>query len=269
MKVIETHQLNYFTNHDALFFTEDGIIVDQFTQSPLMNFLSVTKKLSLGLNAIYLDGHVLIVSCRLSLNAKFTKQFSVYPAKGFLTTIEENIQRQMLRAIHWLTWNDRLQYCSKCGDILSKVPDLMEKKCRCCSLSFFPNLSPAIMVLIQRNHQVLLARSAHFKPGIYSALAGFIDIGESAEEAVYREVKEEVGIEISKLEYFGSQSWPFPNSFMIAFKAHYLSGELAINPNEIEDAKWFDIDDLPALPSYPSISRKMIDIWRMNIQGII
>lgn len=125
------------------------------------------------------------------------------------------------------------------------------------------------MVLIQRNHQVLLARSAHFKPGIYSAIAGFIDIGESAEEAVYREVKEEVGIEISKLEYFGSQSWPFPNSFMIAFKAHYLSGELSINPNEIEDAKWFDIDDLPAIPSYPSISRKLIDSWRMNIQDII
>lgn len=94
MKVIEIHRINDFTNHDAIFFTEEGIIVDQFTQSPLINFLSVTKKLSLDLNAIYLDGHVLIILCRLSLNAKFTKQFSAYPAKSFLTTIEENIQKQ-------------------------------------------------------------------------------------------------------------------------------------------------------------------------------
>lgn len=265
MKVIEIHQINDFINHDAIFFTEEGIIVKQMTQSPLINFLHLTQKLSMDFNTIYLDGHVLIVSCQLSLNAEFKKEFSIYPAKFFLTTTKENIQKQMLRAIHWLTWSDRVQYCSQCGDLLTKIPDLMEKQCRSCSLSCFPNLAPAVIVLVQKNHQILLARSAHFKPGIYSALAGFIDIGESAEEAVYREVQEEVGIKISQLEYFGSQSWPFPNSFMIAFKAHYLSGEISIDPNEIEDAGWFDIDDLPALPSYPSISRKLIDSCSSSI----
>ena len=164
MKVIEIHQLNDFKNHDAIFFTEEGIIVNQLTQSPFMNFLSTTKKLNIDLNAIYLDGKVLIVSCQLSLSAKFTKQFSVYPAKSFLTTTKDPIQGPMLRAIHWLTWNDRLQYCSKCGDTLSKVLDLMEKKCRSCGSSFFPNLSPAIMVLIQKNHQVLQVDFRNIRP---------------------------------------------------------------------------------------------------------
>ena len=94
MKTIEIHQLNDFRDHDAIFFTEEGIIVDQFTQSPLINFSKITKKLSLTLKTIYLDNHILIVSCKLSLKTSFKKQFSIYPAKTFLTTTEENLQKK-------------------------------------------------------------------------------------------------------------------------------------------------------------------------------
>src|ERR1700722_8943106 len=110
------------------------------------------------------------------------------------------------------------------------------------------------MVLIQKGNEILLGRSAHFKPGVYSALAGFIDIGETAEMAAHREVKEEVGLEITELEYFGSQSWPFPDSFMLAFKAKYLRGEINIDTKELEDARWFNLNNLPAIPPHPSIS---------------
>lgn len=266
MKSIDIHQFNEFKNHDAIFFTEEGIIVDQVTQSPFINFLETSKKGGMHINAVYLDEDMLIVSCRLSSTIKLANQFHIYSPRNFLAIAKENIQAPILRAIHWLTWNDKVQYCSTCGNPLSKVLNVMEKKCTSCSSSFFPNLSPAIMVLIQKDRQVLLARSPHFKPDIYSVIAGFIDIGESAEEAVHREVKEEVGIEISQLAYFGSQSWPFPNSFMIAFTAHYSSGKLTIDPKEIEDAKWFDVDDLPAIPSYPSIARKLIDSWRVRMR---
>jgi NAD+ diphosphatase len=266
MKIININQFNEFANYHAIFFTEEGIIIDQRTQSPFMNFLETSKKLEIHITAIYMDGSILIVSCDLPANIPLINQFNIYPVKNFLAIAQENIQGQILRAIHWLTWNNKAQYCSACGDTLSNVPDVMEKKCRSCGASFFPNLSPAIMVLVQKEHQILLARSPHFKPGIYSVIAGFVDIGESAEEAVYREVKEEVGIEISQLTYFGSQSWPFPNSFMMAFTAHTSSEKLIIDPNEIEDAKWFDVDNLPAIPSYPSISRKLIESWRMRMR---
>jgi NAD+ diphosphatase len=266
MKFVESNQLNDSSKYQALFFTKDGIIADSITHSPLFNFQNTIDKLGLIVDSIYLDVDLLIVQCKLpsKLPNIIQDQFCIYPAKSFLTKVSDRVQNRILRAIHWLHWNEQFQYCYKCGNKIDKVKDLTEKRCHTCQLSFYPNLAPAVMVLVQNNHQVLLARSAHFKPGIYSVIAGFIDIGESAEEAAHREVKEEVGIEISRLEYFGSQSWPFPNSFMIAYKAHYLSGELTIDKNEIEDAKWFHINDLPELPARPSISRMLIDSLKLN-----
>ncbi len=261
MKRIATHQLNEFAEHDAVYFTEAGIIVDALTASPLLPFSRTVETLGINIEAVYLDNTVLVVQGQLPCSDHITikDSFRVCPAKGFLTETNPHIQQQILRATHWLTWDTKLQYCSKCAGTLHKVDDLTEKQCTSCHLSFFPSLSPAVMVLIQREHEVLLARSAHFKAGIYSAIAGFIDLGETAEAAAHREVKEEVGVEISDLRYFGSQSWPFPSSFMIAFTAQYARGTLTIDDKEIEDARWFDLNNLPALPSYPSISRALIE----------
>lgn len=261
MKIIETHQLNDYAEHDTLFFTKEGIIVDCRINSPFLHFSNTVKQLGITINAAYLDNSVLIVQCQL-FNQINENQFQIYPTKNFLSVTSEHIQHKILRAAHWLTWDAKLQYCHHCGDKLYKIHDLLEKKCRSCDLSFFPNLAPAVIVLVQREDEILLARSPHFKPGIYGLIAGFIDIGETAEAAAHREVKEEVGIEISQLEYFGSQSWPFPNSFMIAFKAHYLRGDLQVDKNELEDAKWFNLHNLPEIPSYASIGRKLIESWR-------
>lgn len=132
-------------------------------------------------------------------------------------------------------------------------------------MSFFPRFSPAVIVLIYNEDEVLLARSLHFSLGTYSAIAGFIDIGESAEQAVHREVKEELNIAITNLECFGSQTWPFPDSFMIAFKAQYLSGIVTPDPKEIEDARWFNLNALPQLPSSASIAKQLIESLSLNV----
>jgi NAD+ diphosphatase len=124
---------------------------------------------------------------------------------------------------------------------------------------FYPRLSPAVIVLIRRGDSVLLARSPGFPPGMYSALAGFVEPGESIEETVEREIREEVAVEITNVRYFGSQPWPFPNSLMIGFTADYTGGELRAEPAEIEDAGWYRPDDLPRLPPKGTIARAMID----------
>lgn len=263
MKVITKDLLvKDYPEHSALFFTDDGIIVNSQTSSPVVEFAKTIRELELGVDEAYLDDPLLIIKCQSALtpDQMLQKGFYLENVKAFLSlTPDTALQQSILRAIHWLTWEAKLQHCSKCGTKIQKVFDATEKKCDSCGLSFFPNLFPAVMVLIQRENEILLARSPHFKPGDYSAIAGFIDLGETAEQAAHREVKEEVGLEIQELEYFGTQSWPFPSSFMIAFKAKYMSGEITIDVNEIEDARWFHVNDLPSLPSSLSISRKLIE----------
>lgn len=151
-----------------------------------------------------------------------------------------------------------MSFCSNCGSKLSNNVQSAEKQCMSCKQIFYPNLAPAVMVLIHKDNEVLLVRSPHFKPGIYGAIAGFIDCGETAEAAAIREVKEEVGLEITNLAYFGTQSWPFPNSFMIAYSAEYLSGDLRIDYNELEDARWFSMNNLPELLPFPSIVHQIV-----------
>jgi len=131
--------------------------------------------------------------------------------------------------------------------------------CPACKLIFYPRISPAVMVLVRDGEHLLLARSPHFKPGVFSALAGFVEPGENLEQCAVREVREEVGVEITNLRYFQSQPWPFPNSLMLAFFADYAGGELKLDPTEIEAADWFHISDLPKLPDHVSIARRLID----------
>jgi NAD+ diphosphatase len=251
-----------YAMHTAIFFTDEGVLLDLQNCSPLLCFTDTVKKLEPTIKSVYLDGSVLFIYCNVCLpfDQISNNGFRILNPKKFLNLVHnEEIQQILLRAIHWLNWDQRLLHCSKCGNKLQNQFDIAEKKCQSCDLSFFPKLSPAIMVLIKKENYILLARSLYFKPGVYSALAGFLDIGETAELAVHREVKEEVDLEITDLEYFGSQSWPFPDSFMIAFKAKYLRGEINIDVNELEDAQWFNIKNLPELPPHPSISRKLIE----------
>jgi NAD+ diphosphatase len=153
------------------------------------------------------------------------------------------------------------QFCGRCGARTRQLRTERAKFCSDCNLITYPRLSPAIIVLVQKGSQVLLARSPHFPPGLHSTIAGFVEPGENLEQAVSREVFEEVGITVENIRYFGSEPWPFPHSFMIGFVADYAGGEIAIDNNEIVSAGWFDRENLPPVPSPLSISRALIDWW--------
>ena len=163
------------------------------------------------------------------------------------------------RAIQILSWDRSHQYCGACATPTKLKSNERARECPGCGLVSYPRLAPAVMALVRRGHQLLLARSPHFPPGMYSALAGFVDPGESLEQTIVREVQEEVGLRVTNARYFASQPWPFPHSLMIAFTADYLDGEINPDPTEIEDAQWFELDALPRLPSKISISRRLID----------
>lgn len=165
------------------------------------------------------------------------------------------------RALQILQWDKNHQFCGRCGSPLKSSLVDRAKVCEQCHLSHYPRISPCMIVLIKRGKEVLLARSPHFQPGVYSALAGFMEPGESVEDAVHREVNEEVGIKIKNLQYRFSQPWPFSESLMLGFTAEHLAGEIAIDGVEIEDAGWFTLENLPALPSQISIARKLIELF--------
>jgi len=163
------------------------------------------------------------------------------------------------RAFQIMEWDRNHQYCSRCGTPTEVRSDERSRVCPSCRYTTYPPVSPAIMILIVRGREILLARKKDWPQGRYSALAGFVEPGEELEDTVHRETREEVGLEIKNLRYFGSQPWPFPHQLMIAFTADYAGGDITPDGIEIEEAAFFDVEKLPNLPAGISISRRMID----------
>lgn len=166
------------------------------------------------------------------------------------------------RAFQLLDWQKQHRFCGQCGSPTQAKAGESAMACPRCGLLAYPRISPAVMVLIRDGDRLLLARSPRFKAGVYSALAGFVEPGETLEECAVREVREEVGVEIANLRYFHSQPWPFPNSLMVAFFADYAGGVITPDPGEIEAADWFPLTALPPLPEPISISRRLIEAAR-------
>jgi NAD+ diphosphatase len=167
------------------------------------------------------------------------------------------------RAVQVIAWDRTHRFCGQCGGPTQPLADHRARRCEHCQLDVHPRLAPAVIVLVERSDgRALLARNTRFPTAFYSCLAGFVEPGETLEEAVQREVREEVGIEVTGARYFGSQPWPFPHSLMIGFVAEYASGELRPDGDEIAEAGWFSTSDLPLLPSEMSIARALIESWR-------
>jgi len=156
------------------------------------------------------------------------------------------------------TWITSSSFCSICGksNLYNDKEGAFE--CKCNSSPKYPTISPCIITLIHDEDQILLGRSKFFPPNMYSTLAGFIEAGENAEEALIREVKEEVNVEIKNIKYYASQSWPFPAQLMLGYFCQYEKGEIILNDAELEDARWFNINELPIIPPDASISGQLI-----------
>ena len=165
------------------------------------------------------------------------------------------------RAVQLVAWEHTHRYCGQCATPTEDSPGERARKCPRCGLLAYPRLAPAIITLVTRDDEALLARGINFGIPMYSCLAGFVEPGETLEEAVEREVREEVGVDVRKVRYQASQPWPFPNSLMLGFRAEWHSGDIKVDPSEIVDANWYQADDLPMIPPGISIARRLIDDW--------
>ena len=169
---------------------------------------------------------------------------------------------EIIRACHIAQWRQDSRFCGTCGAENGDVPKQAQRRCPACGRTEFPRICPAIIVIItDANNRILLAHNKRFRSKVYSHISGFNEAGETLEETVVREIREEINIEVKNVIYIKSQPWPFPNSLMLGFKAEYLSGTIQPDGDEIEDARWFTSDDLPELPGEGSLSRLLINNW--------
>jgi NAD+ diphosphatase len=172
------------------------------------------------------------------------------------------------RAAQIVAWDRDHQYCGRCGTPTERVPGERARQCSNCGLISYPRLSPAIIVLIERGEEILLARGHQFPPGRFGIVAGFVEPGEALEEAVEREIREEVGVEVRDITYFGSQPWPFPHGIMIGFRAQHAAGDISLDDGELAEAGWYTIENLPNVPPKLSIARRLIDAWAAE-RGVV
>ena len=159
-----------------------------------------------------------------------------------------------------LYWDQNTRFCGVCGSPM-RMDTIISKKCTECGKEVWPQLATAVIVLIHRGDEVLLVRAKNFKRDFYGLVAGFVETGETLEEAVAREALEETGITITNIRYFGSQPWPYPCGLMVGFNADYVSGEIHLQASEIAKGGWFRRDNLPNIPEKLSIARMLIDAW--------
>lgn len=169
--------------------------------------------------------------------------YSWYSLRSLFGVLDDEFVGLASRACQLAEWARTHRYCGVCATPMQLAASDRSFVCPACKMTAYPRISPAMMVLIRKGDQILLAVHAQSPYKRFTALAGFLEAGESVEEAIHREVFEEVGLQVQNLQYFGSQSWPFPHSLMLAFTADYLSGEIRVDPEEISEARWFGPDD--------------------------
>ena len=232
---------------------EEGSSVP-FLEDPSRLNLDILRKQSLG----KLDGSF-CYSAECAPDARAPEGMSFHGLRPLYGQLDDRLFRLAGRAFQIMNWDRTHQFCSQCGHPTRDKEDETAKLCPACGFVSFPVMSPAIIVAVTRDDQILLARAGRFPKEMYSVLAGFVEPGESLEECIRREVKEEVGVDVTNIRYFGSQPWPFPNSLMIGFTAECGGGEIRIDEKEIVDAGWFRADNLPKIPDKLSIARRLID----------
>ncbi len=217
--------------------------------------LEVTDSIFLG----YIENRACYVSELLDKSSLMpeTQLSSMRSLLGNLSDSQFTICSRSLQLMEWVKTN---RFCGLCGNQMKKHLAERAMQCSCSSVLIYPKISPCIIVLVTKGEDLLLAHNKNFPGKFYSTLAGFIEAGESAEEAIHREIMEEVNVRVSNINYYGSQSWPFPGQLMLGYHAEYKSGDLEPDGEEIDDAQWFHYNNLPSVPTGNiSISGRLIE----------
>ncbi|EWH10329.1 nucleotide phosphate derivative pyrophosphohydrolase [Catenovulum agarivorans DS-2] len=192
------------------------------------------------------------------LAAEYPAEFCEFRELITQTQLEQHLFSIAAKAIQFQHFLATHKYCGRCGKRMTPVSWELAMHCKHCRHRCYPRLSPCVIMAVLKDKQLLLARGKKSRSGKFSILAGFVEPGETLEHAVAREVKEEVGVEIKNIRYVGSQPWPFPHQIMVGFVADHLSGEINIDEQEIAEAAWYTLDNLPETPGEYSIAGRMI-----------
>ncbi|WP_046212498.1 NAD(+) diphosphatase [Paenibacillus wulumuqiensis] len=243
-------------------FRGNELLVHENGEQPTMPVTAGPEPYGLQpVRSLYL-GHIEQASCytaELDADTEAPAGMTFLPLFALYDRIDEDLFHLAGRGLQMLAWDATYQFCGRCGSPLGHADHERSKVCPSCGLSHYPRLAPAVITLILKDNQLLLARAGHFKNNMYGLIAGFVEPGETLEDCVQRETMEEIGIRINNIRYFDSQPWPFPHSLMVGFIADYESGEIQVDGEEIVHADWFGVDNLPNIPPRISIARKMID----------
>lgn len=254
-------------NNNIFIIYKDGKVIYDLDQKTFMldesflNYGDESKKIGIAVNGKSNIYAVDVTNTNFQLNEQGYISLVEYDLRQMMSMLNEddlNLVGRANQLLHWLRSN---KHCGYCG--ATKNPDKKEDAlfCSCNNIMTYPTISPCVLCLIKKDDQILLARNAMFPEGLFSVLAGFIETSETAEQTIEREIKEEVGLEVKNIKYFGSQSWPFPSQLMIGYECEYASGEINVDGIEIVEAKWFGIHNLPNTPPSSTLSGRLINSY--------
>ena len=248
-------------------FHKDKLLVKILDDDVQIPFVSTPGELNLDPKRLLLVGQLGNDPCfstRLDSENSVPDGYAFQGMRTLFSRLDDMSYGIAGRAMQLVQWDIDHLFCSRCGQPAAERNEEGAQICRSCGYVNFPRISPAIIVAVIKDNRILLAHSGRFINNMYSVIAGYVEMGESLEECVRREVEEETGIEAKNIRYFGSQYWAYSGALMVGFTAEYESGEIRLDDAEIEDAGWFPADDLPMLPGKLSIARELIDWFVEN-----
>lgn len=234
----------------AYIFHHQQLLVDQNLQLPKVEKLA---------SDLLFTHDEQVIARDLLAEEPIPEGLQLVPIRQLITSWSKEQFLQASRAVQLLEWRRNHKFCSHCGHPTEVHPTEYAMVCPSCCYHQYPRVNPCIITVITRgDDEILLAKSVHNKTNMYGLIAGFVEVGETLEEAVQREAFEEVGLKLKNIQYMSSQPWPFPSNLMVAFRAEYESGEIKLQEEEIADAQFFKIDQLPEIPFKGSIAHSMI-----------
>ncbi len=234
----------------AYIFHHQQLLVDQNLQLPKVEKLA---------SDLLFTHDEQVIARDLLAEEPIPEGLQLVPIRQLITSWSKEQFLQASRAVQLLEWRRNHKFCSHCGHPTEVHPTEYAMVCPSCRNHQYPRVNPCIITVITRgDDEILLAKSVHNKTNMYGLIAGFVEVGETLEEAVQREAFEEVGLKLKNIQYMSSQPWPFPSNLMVAFRAEYESGEIKLQEEEIADAQFFKIDQLPEIPFKGSIAHSMI-----------